>query len=77
MDRLALASHRQREQDLASIFSLEQEQYEREKAIYDQEWSAALKKAESTVDRQNCLDSLGAKPIAPLHPMLLTEEPTY
>lgn len=80
VDRIALRAHRVHEQRIAQQHEHAFETYKNLKEVYDKRRDDVLKKKaklHQLNETMDALDSLGAAPKPPLHPIFIVEEPSY
>ena len=76
VDTIATFPHRQHEERLERKYSEDYVQFEREHMAWKQSRDEGIKKAKTKSEKFNCLEGHGDEPQAPVHPVMLIEEPT-
>lgn len=77
VDEQALWEHRKHEEARYQKYQDDCIRYENDITAYKKTKDEALKKEKTLEGRRKALEKIGSEPPAPLHPMFITEEPTY
>lgn len=77
VDKLALAPHRERQNELREQFERDYKCYMLEAEAFKKTKEETLKKEKGLSNKKEALGNLGDEPEKPLHPNLIMEEPTY